>query len=58
MSQIHDMAGPIYTARHFFNKGQRSESNPFDVGSEKSIQFLAEMDRLALEQEREEARGV
>jgi hypothetical protein len=56
--QIHEAAGPIYTARHLFNKGEREESNPFDLGSQKSVDFIVEMNRLVLEQEKEEARGV
>jgi len=54
--QLIKAMGPIYTARQLFREGQRdTDGNPFDVGSQQSVDYIVEMNRLSLEEAKEES---
>jgi hypothetical protein len=46
---------PVYTARRLYGEGQGKESNPFPYDTADHKAFVAEMDRLEIEELKQEA---
>jgi hypothetical protein len=46
---------PVYTARRLYGEGQGKESNPFPYDTADHKAFVAEMERLFIEEAKQEA---